>query len=310
MLMIYSSIFLLLAAASLLFLGVNKAMVLAVFSGKTFLRKPLSQREKILRVQTRRKENPARRIISQSREILAMMGKEESFAVFAFSSLVCAFLGVFLSVLANNFFLVPVFGIGFLLLPFLRLLAMKNSFAKRVNEELESSLSIITQAFIRTEDITKAVEENIEYIDPPIRGAFEKFLVENKYINADTGRVLEKMKGIFGNDIFDEWLSGVQLCLNDIGKKVMLKPIVAKLSEVQAVSLELNVTLYEPLKEFVTMALLVILNIPLMRVLNKEWFMILTGTLPGKFIIAVSLACIIVGLFAMLKTLKPLEMKR
>jgi hypothetical protein len=47
-----------------------------------------------------------------------------------------------------------------------------------------------------------------------------------------------------------------------------------------------------------------------MRILNKEWFTILTGTIPGKFIIAVSFGFIFLGVLALIKTLKPLEIKR
>jgi hypothetical protein len=104
-----------------------------------------------------------------------------------------------------------------------------------------------------------------------------------------------------------QWLSALILCQDDITKKVLLRPITQKLSDTKSIQLELNLLLYEPLKEFATMTLLVILNIPLIRILNKEWYEILIGTGPGKFIIALSFGFIFIGLFALIKNLKPID---
>ena len=44
------------------------------------------------------------------------------------------------------------------------------------------------------------------------------------------------------------------------------------------VSAELDYLMYEPLKEFITMALLLVGNIPLLYFLNRDWYLTLVTT--------------------------------
>ena len=49
--------------------------------------------------------------------------------------------------------------------------------------ELETALSIITTAYLRSEDLQTAVEENINYLNPPVQGVFRSFLTRIKHID-------------------------------------------------------------------------------------------------------------------------------
>ena len=79
--------------------------------------------------------------------------------------------GTVLSISLGNF-LVPVLSIGLGLMPFWYVIYNSNSYRKQINEELETALSTITTSYIRSEDIILAVEENLEYLNPPISEVF------------------------------------------------------------------------------------------------------------------------------------------
>ena len=64
-----------------------------------------------------------------------------------------------------------------------------------------------------------------------------------------------------------------------------------KLSDMRVVSAELDILRYEPMKEFITMALLLIGNIPLIYFLNRDWSNTLANTIVGKGILALSWRC-------------------
>ena len=76
------------------------------------------------------------------------------------------------------------------------------------------------------------------------------------------------------------------------------------------VSAELDYLMYEPIKEFVTLALLLIGNIPLMYMLNKDWFHTLIYTGIGKFVLAICATVIFVSLAAVVRLSKPVEYRR
>jgi len=61
------------------------------------------------------------------------------------------------------------------------------------------------------------------------------------------------------------------------------------------VASELEYLMYEPMKEFITMAILVVGNIPLLYFLNRSWFNTLMFHPVGKLILAITGAVCIVG---------------
>ena len=76
------------------------------------------------------------------------------------------------------------------------------------------------------------------------------------------------------------------------------------------VNAELEYMVMEPRKEFITMVVLVVGNIPLLYVLNKDWFHTLIFETPGKIVLGVCGIVIVVTYFFMLKFTKPVEFKR
>ncbi len=76
------------------------------------------------------------------------------------------------------------------------------------------------------------------------------------------------------------------------------------------VSGELDYLLYEPIKEFVTMAVLLIGNITLMYMLNKDWYNTLMFTAIGKFVLAICAMVMFISLSAIIQLTKPVEYKR
>lgn len=89
-----------------------------------------------------------------------------------------------------------------------------------------------------------------------------------------------------------------------------LTPIVNKLSDMRVVNADLEYLITEPRKEFITMAFLVIGNIPLLYMLNKDWYNSLMNTIPGQVILAVSAVGIFVATAIVIKLTKPIEFKR
>ena len=67
--------------------------------------------------------------------------------------------------------------------------------------------------------------------------------------------------------------------------------------------------LFEPMKEFITMVILLIANIPLIRRLNKDWYEILVNTPVGHGIIAICVLIIFISLGAVIKLTRPIEYK-
>ena len=160
---------------------------------------------------------------------------------------------------------------------------------------------------IRSDDIVASVSENISYIKPPIRNIFESFIGESTVISSDVKQALKNMKERIDNDVFGEWCDTLIACQDDRTLKDTLLSVVSKLTDVRIVNNELKTMLGEVQKEYWMMAALVVGNVPLIYSLNKDWFVTLMTSLPGKITLGVSGMVIIVTAVLMLKFTRPIE---
>ena len=154
------------------------------------------------------------------------------------------------------------------------------------------------------------MEENISYLNPPIKNIFTDFLVQLKLIDSDVIKAIENLKTKVENDIFREWCDALIQCQYDRNLKSTLTPIVTKLSDIRVVNMELELTLSEPRKEFIIMAILVIANIPLMYFLNKDWYAVLMYSTVGKLILAIDIAAVFICGAFVVKLTRPIEFRR
>ena len=278
-----------------------------IFSG--MMNRPKSIREQIAEVNGKKKNFIAREI-DEVCEILRMTGRENKIPVIFIACGISAAVGAVIASLLSNPFMIPVLGGGCLFIPIWYVRLTASHYKKDIAEELETALSIVTTAYLRNEDIVTAVEENIPYLNSPIKEVFNEFLIGVKLIDADIVKGIENLKQKINNDIFHEWCDALIACQYDRNLKSTLTPIVTKLSDVRIVNSELELMLAEPRKEFVIMAMLLVSNIPLLYFLNKDWFNILMFSVPGKIVLAIDAAAIFISGAFVIKLTKPIEIRR
>ncbi len=210
----------------------------------------------------------------------------------------------------GNFYMVPVLACGFLLIPFWYIKLTAHTFKKDISEELETALSIITTSYLRNEDILTAVEESVPYLNPPVQAVFQGFASRVRLIDPDIGRALRELKTKIHNDTFEEWCDALQECQIDRSLKTILTPIVSKLSDMRLVNAELEYMVYEPRKEYITMVVLVVANVPLLYYLNRDWYRTLMTTDVGKILLSITAAVIFFSAARVVRLTKPIEYRR
>ena len=290
-------------------LGISPAeMSDSIFSRLTAA--PGSIRADINETTKRKKAGFFRREITEAQAVLAASGREGKFPMVCMASLVLFALGACIAILAGNAFLVPVLAIGFMLTPFWYVKLTAGGFKKDVAAELETALSVITTAYLRTENFQQAVEENVRYLHHPVQNVFQRFLTRIKHIDPDMNAALAELKSAIDNEVWREWCEALSACQYDHSMKSTLNPIVAKLSDMRIINGELENLVFAPRKEFISMAALVVLNIPLLYFLNKDWYAALMTTVPGKAVLAVCAAAIFLSFARVVKLTQPIEYRR
>lgn len=277
---------------------------------RDFINRPQSIRTQINEATNRKKKRFVIRQIEEISEIMRLTDREEKIPVVFIASCVFAIIGTIIASVIDNVFMIPVLGIGMMFLPMWYIKLTASHYKKDISEELETALSIISTAYIRNEDIVTAVEENISYLNPPIKNVFADFLIQLKLIDSDVIKAIENLKTKVDNDVFGEWCDALIQCQSDRSLKSTLTPIVTKLSDIRVVNSELELMLAEPRKEFIIMAMLVVANIPLMCFLNKDWYSVLMFSTIGKIILAVDFAAIFICGAFVVKMTRPIEFRR
>jgi len=277
---------------------------------KKLISKPKSIKDEINETTKRKKVSFLRREIMEVQEILKVTGREKRFPMLCAFSLLLFAMGGAIAIMLGNFFLIPVMAIGFMFLPFWYIRLTQSYFKRDIAAELETALSIITTAYLRNEDILTAVEENMNYLNPPVLSVFKGFVSRIKLINPDIIGALQAMKEQIDNAVFREWCDALMACQLDRSLKTTLTPIVSKLSDMRVVNGELENMVFEPRKEFITMVILVIGNIPLLYFLNKDWYHTLMHSALGQIILSICAMAIFISTAFVIKLTQPIEYRR
>lgn len=241
---------------------------------------------------------------------LSVTEKSRHFTLVCCGALVLFAIGVVVAVLINNLFLIPVLSVAFALLPFCYTANNLSFYEKHIKEELETTLSIITTSYVRSDDIQSAVRENLTYIKPPLKDVFRSFLGELTTVSPNIKQVIRNLREKVDDDIFKEWCDTLILCQDDRTLKDTLQPTVAKLTDVRIVNNELKAVLSNAKNEYLVMVALVVGNLPLLYLLNREWFDTLLYTTQGKVTIGICGAVILLTALCMRRFTKPITYQR
>ena len=275
-----------------------------------FSPKPESIAFKINLAKGKKQRGRLSQLIYETKEILNLVGKQSEFPLVCFSAFLLTLLVVLFCVMSNNLILILPFSMITIAGPFVYIRQRGIRLKKMINEELETALSIITNSYIRNENIILAVEENINYIHYPIKEIFAGFIFNCDYVSSDIRQNLKKLKMSIDNSVFQEWCDALTGCQNDSSLRYTLTSIVKKLSYIRIVSVRLDSVLYEPVREFIFMVIILLFNFPIFYVLNKQWYKILTDTVYGHFTIALVFGIIAFCFANVLKLTRPVEYQR
>lgn len=313
MLFLYLLAFFLLCAAALSFLRVSPADLLQ--DGSALIERLRPQRKLSLKQQIKqsvreKKIRGIRKILTDSRNVLVLTHRTDRLRWYMSASMILFVAGILIGTALKNLFLIPVLAVGLALLPWLSILLSVASYQKQLNEELETTLSMITTSYLRSDNIIESIRENSENIHYPIKEIFDKFLIQADLISSDITQLLEEMKDSLDNTVWRDWVDQIILCRQNRTLKGTLQPIVSRLSNVREVSGNLDNNMYDPIKEFVSMAVLNVLNFPLLRMMYPDWYYSLTEQTGGQILTAAVFAVVFVSLCACVTKTRPVEYRR
>lgn len=319
----YFIIFILLIVAALCFLNVSPMALIKRLNNaqkdargwmEQFLEQQKEGRQNTLKqridlIQGRQRVNFWSKNFEQARKVLMTTNQQSKVKLLNTLCVVFFFAGAVLALLAQNILLLPVLSIGFTLIPMWYIKYNEYHYINRLSNELEVALSVITTSYMRNENLLQSIEENLRYIESPIKEVFAGFLNEVNFVNANVPSAIEKMKLSFANSIWHEWCDTMLLCQNDRELKHSLQPIVDQFRDNKELQQSMETVLLKPTRDFRNLIITELAILLLLYLLNNELINldVLIGTFGGKVLITAYSATLFWGMNKAVNLSQPID---
>ena len=121
-----------------------------------------SLKYRVAKAQGKVKQNRLQTAIMNIKNALIATHSENKFSLLISVSLIGICAGFLLAALLQNLLLIPIFSGICVILPYAYVNVLLSNYNRRISEELETALSIITTNYVSNDDIIYAVEQSIE----------------------------------------------------------------------------------------------------------------------------------------------------
>lgn len=176
-------------------------------------------------------------------------------------------------------------------LPHAFLVLKGNQDRRRLADNMESTMRVITHEYIRTLDIQKAVEDCVEIIefDKP----FREFLVDCTMVSADVTRNLRRLESKVHNSFFSQWIDQLILSESDRSQVSNLMPILENMNDAKTAQRLNDTKVAAAWREYFTLLFIILLSPLLVRMIQYEWYLSLVTTPIGKILVVAMLGSLV-----------------
>lgn len=292
--MIYLAVFLLLSTAIFLISGLDKKIAVERRRGRKA--ETIRLRKRTLFTKITRLEQNRRRLVAQVKLpepvywLLAVLG-----------TVIGAVIGKFF--FYNAFFSVAV-GILGALSPRLYLSFKLTQSKSRRIDKLQSSMMLLSNSYIVTEDFLKSVQDNIDVLE--YAAPFRNLLTYVSLINGSVTTGLRRMELQVDNQYFSQWVDALVMAQDDRSLKTVAMSVVDAMNDVHQAQMEADTAMFTIWREYFAVLALIFAAPVIFRVLMKNAYMVLVTTFPGQALLVLLLAAVVYSLIQAVKLNRPL----
>lgn len=173
------------------------------------------------------------------------------------------------------------------------------------NERLEHTMATITNAYIGSNDLLSAINDNLDKLE--VREPFSAFILDVTLIDASIPHALRRLEAKIRHPLFSEWIDILMLCQEKSGDmRYALPAVVESMNDAKRLQIESDTVMLGVWREFFMAVALSFSIIPLLRYANAQWFAILVGSFFGKCLLTAMLVYAVVAAFVVLRINRPL----
>lgn len=248
-------------------------------------------------------------------ELLKKMDKD--FTYFYKLTLIFAIFGFLVGIVCFKSILLAFFtGLAFSPCSVLYVVFQTQEITRDENSEIQNAMSIITNAYLSSNDVISAFETYTMNRQKFMTGEerkfqrvtpFEEFVTQCTYINPNVDAALEELAAKVSNKYFNEWVKNLRMCIQDSTMKFSLKPVINQMADEKIMQIESDSAMRKTWQNYFVMLILMFSVILVFRIANREWYDILVGTTTGKIIIVGMLIAAVISALLVIRINKPIS---
>lgn len=171
-------------------------------------------------------------------------------------------------------------------------------------ERLASSMMILSNSYVATEDFITSVRDNLSILEYP--EPFKDFLTYVTMMDSSVDTGLRRMEAKVNNPYFSQWVDALILAQEDRSLKYVTVTVVDSMHDVLSVQAESDGAMYAVWRDYL-MTLIMIFSVPLIfKFTLADAYLTLTTSVVGQSMFILLLAAVIFSVFRALKINKPL----
>jgi hypothetical protein len=258
------------------------------------------QRESILG----KKQSRLDRFINKIEHLLviAKINRSTFIAATVLVSIILASIGYFLF---SNILVVLTCALFAFPVAYVALQIRSYSYLRLMSNQLEHTMSLITNTYKVTQDIQKAIELNINDITPS--EPFVEFLAEISLVDPNFNRALRRLEAKVDNEYFSEWIDLVIMSQSDRNMIFILPAIIEEMNDAKNSRVEADTQMASLWRSYF-ISLVLVISIPLMlKFVNREWYALLVYEPLGIALIVVLLLCLMYSFWRVAKIMRPVK---
>lgn len=158
--------------------------------------------------------------------ILVQTGEKGKLGRMRAVSAISGGVGVAIALYLKSFLLLPILGVGLALIPMWLIKFKAYRYNLRMLNELSVVLSMVTNSYIRNENIVKSISENLRFMNEPVKSIFSSFVHTATFVNPDIVLNIRQLKSKIDSKVFHLWCDNLIMCQSDINQKYSLNAVV------------------------------------------------------------------------------------
>ena len=171
---------------------------------------------------------------------------------------------------------------------------------------LASSMMILSNSYVTTEDFIVSVRDNLDTLDYP--APFREFLTYVTYMDSDVKAGLRRLDEQIRNPYFSQWIDALILAQDDRSLKYTCISVVDSMHDVLQVQAESDAAMYAVWRDYL-LTLILIFSVPLVfKFTLADAYVTLTTSTVGQGLFILLLISVFYSVLRALKINRPLMM--